>query len=395
MRYPLRKTTRKTITAVIITMVLTSPILTALSISVLTPQIKATQSERFISELAFYTGGFWPKIAVVITASSLLLFAANTAIIGAYHVFLALANRGFLPKFITKRNQMFNTPHIAICIATFAPISVIFMTQGKMALLGDMYAFGLLGAFVFSSLSLDVTRWRIGRRGFGFWVGILTTGMVMLAWAVNITNKDLATLFGGTVAALGMLIAIGVREGWFMNFLQSIPVFKKMQTKAFEASEDYAEEVVKDVVSVDQAKDLKPLYPASTLIALRGENTRLLQEGITRAKGKNEHALYCIYVEEWPGLFAGDTPHTPNEEGIKTLRFAMQTVKEKNIQIIPIWAISYNAAEAIAKAAEELDVDTVMVGTSRRSALYHMLRGHIIKGLAKKLSHNCRLMIYN
>jgi nucleotide-binding universal stress UspA family protein len=219
--------------------------------------------------------------------------------------------------------------------------------------------------------------------------------MVMLAWAVNITNKDLATLFGGTVAALGMLIAIGVREGWFMNFLQSIPVFKKMQTKAFEASEDYAEEVVKDVVSVDQAKDLKPLYPASTLIALRGENTRLLQEGITRAKGKNEHALYCIYVEEWPGLFAGDTPHTPNEEGIKTLRFAMQTVKEKNIQIIPIWAISYNAAEAIAKAAEELDVDTVMVGTSRRSALYHMLRGHIIKGLAKKLSHNCRLMIYN
>jgi amino acid transporter/nucleotide-binding universal stress UspA family protein len=395
MKFPLRKTSKYTMLAVIGTMILTSPILTFLAIIFLPPEIKATHSERFISELALATGGIWPQLALTLTAASLLIFAANTAIIGTYHVFLALANRGFLPGFITARNRRFNTPHIAIVIATIIPITIILLTQGRMDILGDMYAFGLLGAFFFSSLSLDVIRWQNGRRGFVFWVGIFTTIMVLIAWAVNFAEKDLSVLFGGGVTALGMLIAIGFRDGWFMQLLQKVPALRRMQEKAFEASEDYAEEVIKDVVSVAQAVDLKPLYPASTLIALRGENSNIIREGMIRAKGKGELAIYCIYVEEWPGLFAGNIPHRPNDEGIKTLKFALNEVKEKNIQIIPIWTVSHNASDAIANAARELDIEAVIVGTSRRSTLYHMLRGHVVKGLAKRLPHNCRLIIFN
>ena len=51
------------------------------------------------------------------------------------------------------------------------------------------------------------------------------------------------------------------------------------------------------------------------------------------------------------------------------------------------------AAEAIANAAKVLEVDTVIIGASRRSAFYHMLRGHVVKGLTKKLPRNCHLMI--
>ncbi len=98
----------------------------------------------------------------------MLLFAANTAIIGAYHIFLALTNLGFLPRAIALRSATFRSPHIAIAIATIVPVVVILATQGELALLGEMYAFGLLGAFVFSSLSLDVIRWRLGRRDLGF-----------------------------------------------------------------------------------------------------------------------------------------------------------------------------------------------------------------------------------
>ncbi|MBI1884031.1 MAG: universal stress protein [Chlamydiae bacterium] len=394
-RFPLRKTTRVAMLAVIVTMVLTSPTLTTLAIAMLSGDVKATQSEHFISELAFVAGGFWPKIAVVLTASSLLLFASNTAIIGTYNVFLALANRGFLPSGITARNSKFNTPHIAIFIATLFPIFIILMTQGKMALLGDMYAFGLLGAFVFSSLSLDVLRWGLGRRGLGFWIGTFTTGIVIVAWAINLVEKDLATLFGGTVTAIGMLIATGVREDWFMHLLQRIPALQRMQERAFQASENLVEEEMKDVMSLAQAIDLKPLYPSSILIALRGTNLNLIREGIIRAKGLGDVALYCVYVEEWPGLFAGDTPHAPNEEGIKILKFVLQEVREKNIQIIPIWMVSYNTAEAIYQAAIELNVTAVMVGSSRRSTFYHMLRGHVIRSLAKKLPHHCRLIICN
>lgn len=395
MRFPLRRTTRLAMAAVVITMIITSPVLTALSVAVLPPEIKATQSERFISELGLASGGFGVKLAVVLTASTLLLFASNTAIIGAYHVFLALANRGFLPQIITLRSAAFNTPHIAIFIATSVPILVILITQGKMALLGDMYAFGLLGAFVFSSLSLDVIRWRLGRRDLGFWIGILTTGMVVVAWGVNLVEKELATLFGGTVTLIGMLAAVGVRRAWFMDILHQIPAIRRLQARTYRASENLVEEELKGLVTLADAVELKSLYPSSTLLALRGESSRLIQEGITRAKGKGESALYCIYVEEWPGLFDGETPHMPNEEGIKTLRFALQEVRDKNIEIIPIWTISYNAAEAIGKAARELGVDAVLVGVTQRSAFYHMLRGHVVKRLMRRLPHNCHLMICN
>jgi nucleotide-binding universal stress UspA family protein len=265
------------------------------------------------------------------------------------------------------------------------------MTRGEMAILGDMYAFGLLGAFVFSSLSLDVIRWNLGRRDFGFWVGVFTTMMVMVAWATNLIEKPLATYFGGGVTVLGMLIAIAVRNAWFVDMLLRIPAIERLQTRAYTATQ----EELQGLVTLAEAVDVKPFYSSSTLLALRDESPRLIEEGIIRVKGKGEQALYCIYVEEWPGLFAGNTPHAPNEQGIKTLKAALQAVREKQIELIPIWTVSHNAAEAIANAAKQLEVKTVVIGATRRSAFYHMLRGRVVKGLTKRLPRDCHLVILN
>jgi amino acid transporter len=395
MRYPLRRTTRLAMAAVMITMIITSPVLTALSVGLLPDPIKATQSERFISELGLIVGGFGVKLAVVGSASSLLLFASNTAIIGSYHVFLALARQGFLPKILELRNRAFNTPHIAVLIATSVPMLLILLTRGHLALLGDMYAFGLLGAFVFSSLSLDAIRWRLGRRDFGFWVGVLTTLMLMVAWGINLVEKELATFFGGTVTLIGMLVAVGVRRAWFIEALTQIPFIERLQARAYRASEDLVEDELKGLMTLAEAVEVKPLYSSSTLLALRDESPNLIQEGVIRAKGKGDSALYCIYVEEWPGLFAGTTPHMPNEQGVETLKAALHAVRGKPIEMIPIWTVSHNAAEAIANAADVLDVDAVLIGATKRSAFYHMLRGHVLKGLMKRLPRDCHLMICN
>lgn len=395
MRLPLRKTTRWAMYGVMASMLITAPMLSLLSINLLSPEFKATQSERFISQIASVSGGFGLQLAVVVSASSLLLFAANTAIIGAYHVFLALANSEFLPRVIALRSVRFNSPHIAIFVATAVPIAVIVATRGQLGLLGEMYAFGLLGAFVFSSLSLDVIRWRLGRRDFGFWIGVLTTAMLLVAWCVNLIEKELATIFGGALTIVGMLIAVGVRRSWFVDVLSKIPAIQRLQARAYLASENLVDDELKGLVTLTDAAELKALYPGSTLVALRGETPALLQQAVHIAKGKGETALYCIYVEEWPGLFNGNTPHRPNEEGIRTLRFAVQHMRDKNIEVIPIWMVSHNAADAIANAAKTLDVESVLIGQSRRSAFYHMLRGHVVKGLTKKLPRDCHLMIFN
>ena len=86
---------------------------------------------------------------VAISASLILIFAGNTAIIGAYHVFLALSRMDFLPSFILQRNRLRNTPQYSIALATQIPILVLLIVHGQINVLGDMYAFlGCLGPFL-------------------------------------------------------------------------------------------------------------------------------------------------------------------------------------------------------------------------------------------------------
>jgi len=165
-------------------------------------------SDRFISELGARYGGTAIKLAIVLTASILLIFASNTAIIGAYHVFIALSKQNFLPQFLQTRNKKFDTYHWAVLLAVSAPIVIVIVTRGDVNLLGELYAFGLLGAFGLSSLGLDVIRWKESKKITpGFLLGVITTFFVCLAWIVNLYNKQLATVFGGGITLIGMIIA--------------------------------------------------------------------------------------------------------------------------------------------------------------------------------------------
>ena len=46
-------------------------------------------------------------MAIVFTVATLLLGAANTALIGCYHVFLALVRLGYMPQWLAERNQRY------------------------------------------------------------------------------------------------------------------------------------------------------------------------------------------------------------------------------------------------------------------------------------------------
>jgi amino acid transporter/nucleotide-binding universal stress UspA family protein len=394
MRTPTKSTARNGMLLVVLSILLTSPLLTLFSVALLPDAVKLHESERFISELGALWGGLPVKALVVSTASVLLLFAANTAIIGGYHVFLALAARGFLPTVVTFRNQRFGTPHLAIAIATIVPIIVIAFTKGQLTILGDMYAFGLLGAFVLSSAGLDVIRWRQHQRGLGFWIGIATTIMVVVAWSVNLVTKQLATFFGGGLVTLGMMIALATQQGRFADVFYRIPFFARLATRRISEAERETE-TIPNLISLGEASEIVPLYPSRTLVAVRGPSVRLIDEAVAREKGWGGNAIYAIYVEERAGLFVGSEAQEPSEEGITALRFAVKAAQRHEFELIPVWTVSFNAAEAIARAAEILEVDTVMMGVSRRSAVYHLLRGHVVNGLTRRLPASCHLLLFN
>src|SRR3989442_11735761 len=163
---PVMKTPRKKVVSIALLLVVvtggfTSPWLTMLSTLLLPNAAKdPVLSAQIISVLAGKWGAVWLQTEVAISASALLVFASNTAIIGAYHVFMALSRMEFFPAFILKRNRMRGTPHYSIAFAAGIPIVVLLLVRGNIIILGDMYAFGLLGAFTLTCLGLDIVRYR-------------------------------------------------------------------------------------------------------------------------------------------------------------------------------------------------------------------------------------------
>lgn len=286
MKAPRKRVAGLALLLVVLTIGITSPLLTMLSTLLLPKNVVDDPylSGQVISLLGGHFGSIVLQTEVAISASALLVFASNTAIIGSYHVFMALARMEFFPSFILRRNKLRGTPHYSIAIVTLIPILVLIAVRGNINILGDMYAFGLLGAFTLTCLGLDIVRHRerkVARtlsrqlrngssatikdpevakdvahdvdellhktvdhhnlngashpgglepeaiiamaapatsfrtrlhdiwKRVDFWLGVLTTVLVLTAWSTNLVSKPLATAFGGSVAGIGMLIALG------------------------------------------------------------------------------------------------------------------------------------------------------------------------------------------
>jgi amino acid transporter len=211
MREPRKSVAYRAMGAVVLTMAITSPLLTLWS----TTLLDGTNPDpnQFMSLLGAHVAGRFLSDYVAVTGSLLLIFASNTAIIGAYHVFIALARMGFLPRVLERRNRWRRTPHWAVVASVSLPVVLIIVAQGNVNFLGDLYAFGLLGTFVLTCISLDLVRWREYKRWSPtviafFAVGVLTTGLVIVAWSVNLFLKPEATKFGGGLTVIGLIAGL-------------------------------------------------------------------------------------------------------------------------------------------------------------------------------------------
>src|SRR4051812_1038725 len=209
---PRERTALRAMVLVMAAILLTSPLATALETALL--RASEVNPERFMFELGAAFGPRSLQVAIVLTSAALLLGAANTALIGCYHVFLALVRLGFLPHWLSGRSQRFNTPVRAIAVSVLIPVAVIVASRARLDLLGKVYTFGLLGALTLTSVGLDKVRWQERARGPRFWFGALTSVLVVGAWAINLVHQRLATLLGGFATLGGCLFAFAVRRGF-------------------------------------------------------------------------------------------------------------------------------------------------------------------------------------
>ena len=373
MRIPRKRTAAIALLLVVVTIGLTSPLLTMFS-TLLQPR-EATDpvlSSQLISLLGGHWGNALLQTEIAISASALLIFASNTAIIGAYHVFIALARLGFFPELVMKRNKLRKTPHNAIILATVIPILILILVLGNINLLGDMYAFGLLGAFTLTCLGLDIVRSRDRRaeqplrqrgnalsslvtndvstlrlidtrlsgdemvaergrvsigsaltqrikawwRSLDFWFGILTTTLVILAWGTNLVAKPLATAFGGTVTVIGMAIA-------YFHYRQQE---RKGQTPV-------------QIVPFGNIGLMRDATVALLLPMQDRANTTIIHAATSQLAGKPLAFLYIGRPQQTAPLepFEVYDPYLADDYALKTLRKAETYIREEKPHAAPIF----------------------------------------------------------
>lgn len=287
MRSPRRVTAFRTMGLVIVLMMITSPIL-SLWQTVLVPDPNSNANvNQLLSLLGSRYSGQVVADYVAVTGAVLLMFASNTAIIGGYHVFLALTRMGFLPRVIEQQNVRRRTPHIAILAATLPPVAIVWVASnsgaGTAVFLGNLYAFGLLGSIILTNVALDVIRRRELKISRGSWpavvfvIGALTTALPVIAWAVNLFAKPDATIFGGGLTVLGLIIGLWTYRAGRAHRPAVFPV-------------PYRPEMAAESIALQFQR-----RPADVLVLLpRDQNTAdvVISEGVAAATGKRVVFLY-------------------------------------------------------------------------------------------------------
>jgi nucleotide-binding universal stress UspA family protein len=386
LKAPREKTALKAMMLVMAAILLTSPLATAFETALL--RANQVNPERFLFELGIAFGPRALQLAIVFSAAALLMGAANTAIIGCYHVFLAIGRLGFMPHWVAGRNRRFNTPHWAIVISVAVPVLVILTSRGKLAPLGHMYAFGLLGAFTLTSVGLDRIRWQERKTDAGFYLGLFTSLLIVTAWGVNLVHQRSATLIGGTTTVLAFAAAYAVRRGWLGGVKEGY-----VTPEAAERAAAHLPGAM-EIVTVEEALDMRAVYNSNTLVSMRAPNLRLFQQAVARVRGSDEKVVYLLFVDEIPGLFF--PPKTgPSHEAQDVLATGVEYFRQADIVAIPIWRMAHDAGASIASAARRLGVTAVLVGTSQRSAVWHLLRGNVLKSLVAELPRDTRVWICN
>ena len=327
-------------------------------------------TEDMLRALGSHYIGPWYGAVISVVFGFLLLSATNTAISALVSIQFAMAKDRELPQIFARLNR-FGMPALALLVAVVVPILVLLL-EHEIVHLAALYAIGVVGAITLNlgacatNPGLPLKSWEKG-------LLLLSTGILIFIELTIIVQKHSAVLFVSSVLGAGLLLRQIAKS------VHPIPVHTLVSSV--------------NVLTVSEAKEISSLYKSSSLLALRSLSQNLLEEAALRCKALGENALYLNYVEEAP--LSAELPDelTPSAEAIHVLSKAQDELEGKGITAVPIWELADNPGKAIARTARELEVNTVIIGTTKRSALVHMFRGDVLKTLARQLDRRCHLMI--
>jgi amino acid transporter len=360
MAEPRKRTARLAMVLVVLSLLVTSPLLTLWSTTLLKPGFDPDQSVSLLGGLA---AGPLLQNAVAVSGALLLVFACNTALIGCYHVLIALSRMRFLPGALLAINRWRQTPHWSILLATLIPILVVIVAGASTGFMGELYAFGLLGAFSVTCLSLDIIRWQerkarrpskaIGRTSMPmFLVGVVTTVLVVIPWLTNLVVKPKATVFGGGIVLTGLLVA----------FLMDRRRRRRGQLALF----PYVHRDQHPVLLLRHGRRVAPVPVLALLPADPPRAAKVIVEAIAAAHGREVAFVYCGRVTRArrPRLLEILDPYADDKDAQSALQQAAVAAREHHLRARYVYVPKGTDSDVEAWLREDLKPEVVVGSAS-------------------------------
>src|SRR5881296_1364879 len=338
---------------------------------------------RFIGE-QFATATFSPAAGQIfgwivgIVFCLLLLSAANTAIVAIIGLLYMMSRDREMPRQFRRLNRH-GVPIWPLFIATGLPVVVLLFAANFTALAG-LYAIGVVGAITVNVGSCTFSR----TRGFTWYDRVLFGMTFVILALVELTLAHtkldalqfvLAILIGGLALRAYTL----KRQG-----LTTVMLHRQVA------------EMVTPQLPATMRSHLSDNQ--KIMVAARGL-TPVLSFALDEAAIRNA-TLFVLYVKEVAvyytagGTRLGRARWQDDPEANAIMSLMLKLGSEREISVVPLYAVSPDAAATIVDLSATMGVDFLLIGATQRTALAKLLRGSVVTSVAQHLPDSIQLLIF-
>ena len=307
----------------------------------------------------------------------LLLSAANTAIVAMIGLLYMTARDGEMPPQFKRLNRH-GVPLYPLLIAVGLPVIVLLMATSFEGLAG-LYAIGVVGAITVNLGSCTFNR----AIGFTWYDRVLFGVTFVILFFVELTlakTKPDALFFVFCVLGVGLAL-----RAWTQ---------KRAGFTTLTVTHQVAEMVSPNLVATMQPRLEEGQRSWSRRAALRRcSASPLMKQNCAKqlsACFTSKRSQFISAAEPWC-LDGPKWQDDPEANAIMSLMLKLGA--ERDICVLPVYAVTEDTATTILDLAATLGVDFLIIGASQRSALAKLLRGSIATNVAQQLPDSIRLLI--
>ena len=346
-------------------------------------QLRSEDMLRFIGE-QFATATFSPMIGnlfgwiVGIVFFLLLLSAANTAIVAMIGLLYMMSRDREMPREFRQLNRH-GVPIYPLLIALGVPTLVLLLVANFTALAG-LYAIGVVGAITVNVGSCAFNR----TVGFTWYDRVLFGVTFCILFLVELTlahTKPDALFF--VVVILGAGLALRAYT------------LKRQGLTTLTVTREVAQMVAPDLEARVQPRLREG---QKIMVAARGITPVL---GFALDEAQLRTATLCVlYVKEVAVYFSGGPASLgrakwhDDPEANAIMSLMMKLGAERDVCVIPVYAVSQDAAATIVDLSATMGVDYLVIGATQRTALANLLRGSVVTNVAQNLPDSIQLLIF-